>query len=180
VVVSLIALTLAATAAPAQDTPFDSPLVRGWPTDERLAQDRPFDSPFVRTWTLAQDRLADLQREVTEAERAFAKTMADRDHAAFASFLSDEAVFFSEKAVLRGKKQVADGWKRFYEGPSAPFSWVPERVEVLDSGTLALSSGPVYDPQGTRVGTFNSIWRREADGKWKVIFDKGCPPCDCR
>lgn len=164
VVVSLIALTLAATAAPAQDRPFDSPLVRGWPTDEQLAQ----------------DRLADLQRQVTEAERAFAKTMADRDHAAFASFLSDEAVFFSEKAVLRGKKQVADGWKRFYEGPSAPFSWVPERVEVLDSGTLALSSGPVYDPQGTRVGTFNSIWRREADGKWKVIFDKGCPPCDCR
>ena len=69
---------------------------------------------------------------------------------------------------------------RSWKGPSAPFSWVPERVEVLDSGTLALSSGPVYDPQGTRVGTFNSIWRREADGKWRVIFDKGCPPCDCR
>jgi ketosteroid isomerase-like protein len=48
-------------------------------------------------------------------------------------------------------------------------------VEVLDSGTLALSAGPVRDPKGQQIGTFNSIWRREADGSWKIIFDKGCP-----
>ena len=51
--------------------------------------------------------------------------------------------------------------------------------EVLDSGTLGISTGPVYDPDGMRVGTYNSIWRREADGTWRVIFDNGCPPCDC-
>jgi ketosteroid isomerase-like protein len=119
---------------------------------------------------------ADLQRQVAEAERAFAKTMADRDHAAFASFLDEEAIFIGE-GTLRGKTQVADGWKRFYEGPTAPFSWEPDKVEVLDSGALALSSGPVYDPGGKRIGTFNSIWRLGADGRWKVLFDKGCPPC---
>ena len=47
-------------------------------------------------------------------------------------------------------------------------------IEVLPSGTLALSSGPVFDPDGKKVGTFNSIWRRERNGKWQVIFDKGC------
>ena len=123
--------------------------------------------------------LAELQKEVQDAERAFAKTMADRDHAGFVSFLSSEAVFLSESRTLRGKQQVADAWKRFYEGPQAPFAWEPERVEVLDSGTLALSTGPVLDPQGKRVGTFNSVWRREAKGKWLIIFDKGCPPCNC-
>lgn len=121
----------------------------------------------------------DLQAQVREAERAFAKTMADRDHAAFVSFLSEEAVFFGRQSVLRGRKAVAEGWKRFYEGPKAPFSWEPESVEVLDSGTIALSSGPVRDPEGKRAGTFNSVWRREAGGKWKVILDKGCPPCEC-
>ena len=45
---------------------------------------------------------------------------------------------------------------------------------MLDSGTLAISSGPVMDPQGKVVGTFNSIWRRDADGRWRVVFDKGC------
>lgn len=116
-------------------------------------------------------------REVWAAETAFAKTMADRDHAAFATFVSEEGVFMSETATFRGRAQVAAGWKRFFEGPAAPFSWAPERVEVLDSGTLALSTGPVFDPQGKRSGTFISTWRREADGKWRVIFDKGCPPC---
>ena len=128
----------------------------------------------------AQPDVATLANQVREAERAFAKTMADRDHNAFASFLADEAVFFGDTGVLRGKAEVASGWKRLYEGPSAPFSWDPDRVEVLDSGTLALSSGPVRDPQGKRVGTFNSVWRRDSGKPWKIVFDKGCPPCDCR
>jgi ketosteroid isomerase-like protein len=62
----------------------------------------------------------------------------------------------------------------------APFSWEPEHVEVLASGTLALSSGPVFGRDGTRIGTFNSVWRLEADGRWRVVFDKGCPPCAAR
>lgn len=49
------------------------------------------------------------------------------------------------------------GCARFFEGPVAPFSWEPEEVQVLDSGTLALGTGPVHDPQGQRIGTFNSI-----------------------
>ena len=122
---------------------------------------------------------ADLKEQVRNTERAFAKTMADRDHAAFVTFLSEETVFFSANGVLRGPKQVADGWKGFYNGAKAPFSWEPEQVEVLDSGTLALSTGPVYDPGHKRIGTFSSIWRREPDGKWMVVFDKGCPPCNC-
>jgi ketosteroid isomerase-like protein len=116
----------------------------------------------------------DLPAEVRAAERAFAKTMADRDHQAFTSFLADEAIFFAGTTPLRGKAAVAAAWKRFYDAPQAPFSWDPEIVEVLDSGTLALSSGPVKDPEGKVIGIFNSIWRREADGRWRVLFDKGC------
>jgi len=129
----------------------------------------------------AQTGVAALANQVRDVERAFAKTMADRNHAAFVSFLADETVFFGQQdAVQRGKTAVAAAWKRFYEAPQAPFSWDPDRVEVLDSGTLALSSGPVRDPQGARVGTFNSVWRKEAGGAWKIVFDKGCPPCDCK
>jgi ketosteroid isomerase-like protein len=122
---------------------------------------------------------AELKEQVRATERAFAKSMADRDHAAFVSYLSDETVFFGANGVQRGVKQVADTWKRFYEGAKAPFSWEPEQVEVLDSGTLALSSGPVFDPDHKRIGTFNSVWKKEPGGKWKIVFDKGCPPCNC-
>ncbi|MES2040917.1 MAG: nuclear transport factor 2 family protein [Pseudomonadota bacterium] len=120
-----------------------------------------------------------LVNQVMLTERAFAKTMEARDHKAFTEFLADETIFFSTKRVLHGKQEVATAWKRFYEGPAAPFSWAPETVEVLESGKLALSSGPVRDPQGKLVATFTSIWRQESPGVWRIIFDKGNDVCDC-
>ena len=120
---------------------------------------------------------AQLAEQVRQTEAAFAKTMADRDHAAFVSFLADETVFFG-RSVQRGKNAVAQAWKPLYQGKDAPFSWRPEKVEVLDSGTLALSSGPVFDPHGKRIGTFNSVWRREGKD-WRIVLDNGCPDCDC-
>ncbi len=125
--------------------------------------------------SLAADT-AELARQVRAAEAAFAKTMADRDWAAFKACVSQEAVFIGRQ-VLRGRDAVAQGWKPYFEGPQAPFSWQPEQVEALESGSLALSSGPVLDPQGKRIGTFQSVWRLEADGRWRIVFDKGCPAC---
>ena len=121
---------------------------------------------------------AQLQHEVMDTERAFAKTMADRDHAAFTRFVSREAVFFGGAKPLRGRAAVSAAWKRFFDKPDAPFSWEPETVEVLDSGTLALSSGPVHDPLGKVIATFTSIWRRDAPGSWHIVFDKGCDVCE--
>jgi ketosteroid isomerase-like protein len=121
----------------------------------------------------------DLARQVREAERAFARSMATRDFQAFGELVADEALFFGGRGVQRGKAAVLAGWKPFFDGPNAPFSWEPETVEVLESGTLGLSSGPVKDPSGKQTGVFNSIWRREASGRWKVVFDKGCQVCDC-
>jgi ketosteroid isomerase-like protein len=120
-----------------------------------------------------------LRQQVMDTERAFARTMAVRDHNAFTSFLSEEAVFFSGETPLRGKQQVADWWKRYFATTDAPFSWEPETVEVLESGTLALSTGPVYDAERVLIATFSSIWRQEASGQWRIVFDKGNSVCNC-
>jgi uncharacterized protein (TIGR02246 family) len=117
--------------------------------------------------------------QVRAAEAAFAGTMARRDSATFGTYVADDAVFVGSRGPLRGRDSIVAGWRPFFAGPAAPFSWAPEMVEVLASGTLALSSGPVFDPTGKRIGTFNSIWRRDADGRWRVVFDKGCPACTC-
>ena len=118
-----------------------------------------------------------LREQVMETERAFARTMADRDHAAFTRYLSEEAVFFEGETPTSGKEAIAAKWKPFFDGDTAPFAWQPDRVEVLKSGTLALTSGPVYDGAGKVVGRFNSVWRQEAPGQWRVVFDKGSPVC---
>jgi len=123
---------------------------------------------------------AELKRQVFDAERAFAATMKARDHAAFTGFLAEEAIFFSSGTTLRGREAIAQAWRAYYVGPRAPFSWTPEEVEVVASGTLAYSGGPVFDAAGKRIGRFNSIWRLEAPGRWKVVFDRGDPPCNCK
>jgi|SRR5690242_15805378 ketosteroid isomerase-like protein len=121
----------------------------------------------------------ELREQVRQTEISFAKTMADRDAAAFATLLSKEAIFVSGGRVTHGAVEVAARWKQYFDGPQAPFSWAPEQVQVLESGSLALTSGPVRDPSGKRIGTFNSVWRREGKGRWRIVFDNGCPVCDC-
>jgi len=116
------------------------------------------------------------QDEVFAAERAFAKSMADRDFVAFGRHVAVDTLFFGNTKVHRGRDAVLAAWKPFFEGAAAPFSWQPDQVEVLASGQLALSTGPVRDAQGQVVARFNSIWQRMADGRWQVIFDKGSPP----
>ena len=123
---------------------------------------------------------AELKQQVADTERAFAATMQARDLAAFTAFLSDETIFYSGPVPLRGPAQVAQFWKKFYDGKDAPFSWEPDQVEVIESGQLAHSSGPVYDPKGKLIGRFNSVWRQEAPGKWRIVFDKGQDICDCK
>jgi len=125
---------------------------------------------------VAQPDLDALRRQVEDTERAFARSMADRDHAAFTRLLSEHAVFYASNRVLHGKAEVAAAWKPFFDGPQAPFSWEPDRVDVLGDGTLAHSSGPVHDPAGKLVGRFNSVWRQEAPGVWRIVFDKGEAP----
>ena len=120
-----------------------------------------------------------LRNQVIATENAFAATLADRNFTGFADFLSSEAIFFSGGNAARGKKEILDRWRKYFDGPKAPFSWESEKVEVLDSGSLALSSGPVRDAGGKRIATFSSIWRQESPGVWRIIFDSGCDACDC-
>ncbi len=115
-------------------------------------------------------------KQVIATEQAFAKTMATRDFKAFVTFLAPDAVFFSGNAVRHGSAEVAAQWQPYFDGPNAPFSWAPDHVEVLASGRLALSTGPVYQA-GKMVGRFNSIWRLEADNTWHIVFDKGEAVC---
>jgi ketosteroid isomerase-like protein len=125
--------------------------------------------------TMAQPDLETLRRQVDAAERAFARSMAERDLAAFERHLSEHAVFFGGGAPLRGRAAVVAGWKAYFDGPTAPFSWAPDQVEVLADGSLAHSSGLVRDPAGQAVGRFNSVWRHEAPGIWRIVLDKGSP-----
>lgn len=123
---------------------------------------------------------AELAAQVRAAETAFARTMADRDFAAFSALIADDAVFINSGQPLRGKAAIAAFWKKFYDAPAAPFSWKPEIVEVAVRGDLGYTEGPVAGPDGKVFAKFWSTWRRDpGTGQWRVVFDNGQRICDC-
>lgn len=123
--------------------------------------------------------LVSLGEQVRATETAFAASMAARDFAAFAGFVAEDATFVNNGKPLRGKESVLGHWQRFFRSPTAPFSWKPEIVEVLSSGNLAYSEGPVSLPDGKVVARYFSTWRRDPAGQWKVVLDNGYDLCDC-
>jgi ketosteroid isomerase-like protein len=129
---------------------------------------------------LTAAQLEALAAEVTAAETAFAKTMADRQLDRFAEFVAADAVF-SGAALLIGRPVIVDKWRPLFDGPRAPFSWAPDKVTVAADGRTAVSTGPVRDPEGRVISRFMTIWRKDTDGRWRAAVDQGvdldaCPP----
>lgn len=123
--------------------------------------------------------VADLATDVRCREIAFSRSVENKDIEAFRSFLDDDARFVGS-SVDRGPEQITAAWQVFFSDDGPAIKWRPRFVEVLEDGDLALTRGPyrmvVEDPDGNPVehwGTFNSVWRKNADGEWRVIFDAG-------
>ncbi len=128
---------------------------------------------------LAAPAFADIADEVRCREVGFSQSVELQDIAAFKSFIDADARFVGA-SVQRGVEDVAKAWGVFFADDAPKMKWRPQFIEVLNDGTLALSRGPfrmiVEGPDGTTTeqwGTFNSVWRKQDDGSWKVVFDAG-------
>ncbi len=122
---------------------------------------------------------ADIIDDVRCQEIAFSQSVESRDTEEFKSFLDTDARFVGS-TVTRGPEEIVAAWQPFFADDGPVIKWRPKFVEVLEEGTLALTRGPyrmiAEDSEGNRVenwGTFNSVWRKNADGDWRVVFDAG-------
>lgn len=124
---------------------------------------------------IALPALAGVEDEVRQAETAFAKAFADRDVARFRASIAPDATFVVRGKGVVGPDAITKAWGPFLESAAPPFSWKSEQVYADASGTLAMSIGGVFDPKGTRVATFTSVWRKQGN-EWKVILDGPSAP----
>jgi ketosteroid isomerase-like protein len=129
----------------------------------------------------AVSALADPEQQVRCREIAFSRSAESRDAAQFASFIDQDARFVSA-TVSRGPDAVLTAWAAFFEAQGPAIRWRPQIVEVLSDGGLALSRGPyrviAQDDQGKQTehwGTYNSVWRIQSNGDWRIVFDAGSP-----
>jgi ketosteroid isomerase-like protein len=127
----------------------------------------------------AAPAVADVENDVRCREIAFSQSVEVQDVTAFRSFIDSDARFVGG-SVQRGVDDVTTAWSVFFADGAPQMKWRPQIVEVLNDGTLALSRGPyrmiVEGEDGTLTehwGTFNSVWRKQDDGTWQVVFDAG-------
>ena len=111
-------------------------------------------------------------------EVAFSRSVESQDVNAFRSFL-DADVRFTSGPPLRGPDAVVAGWISFFQPDGTKIRWWPDKIEIRDSGDLAMSQGPyemtIENEEGTALltGRFISVWQVQDDGSWKIIFDTG-------
>lgn len=108
------------------------------------------------------------------AERAFNALAAKTNiRDAFFENMADQSILFRPGPV--------NGKEFFRARPSNPgpvLSWYPSYAELAGTGDLGWTLGPweyrsTKDKPAEAWGHFATIWQRQTDGKWKVLFDEG-------
>ncbi len=134
------------------------------------------------TLPLAAQRLPATSEEcvVWRRERSFAQSVEAHDAAAFAAHLHPGAIFNAGTYEAdRGREQVSRSWAPLVEGKTIVLRWRAGIVNIGGDPRVAFSRGP-YILQTTKdgrvidsVGFYQTIWVRDADGTWRVLFDAG-------
>ncbi len=112
---------------------------------------------------------------LVDAERDFARASVDNGMmVAFLEYLAEGAVVFRPRPV--------DGRKFYAErGPSdAVLSWGPAFAEIARSGDFGYTGGPWElrskpGEEPKNFGHYVSVWKKQKDGKWRVVVDGGIP-----
>jgi ketosteroid isomerase-like protein len=122
-------------------------------------------------------RAAD-EKAIRDADAQWSKTAAARDVDGTVSYYSDDASLLAPNAPIASDKQsIRAAWAGLLT-PDTSLSWQATKVEVGRSGDLAYLIGTYQlttkDAHGKPVsdtGKFAEVWKKQADGKWKVVAD---------
>lgn len=141
-----------------------------------MAQQQAPRPPFAN---FAGARMSAAECEVWNRERDFAQSIHAHDPDAVAAFVHPEAIFQAGTAqATRGREAMLRDWAPIIKGKDIDFHWSPGVVNIGHAPDIAVSSGPVWfrqvldgKPQGWRIGSFSSVWMRDADRQWRVRFD---------
>lgn len=143
------------------------------------------------SWTLVVGQVTTGPKRVDVAAEQAALMKIDAEFSAFTAehgmvsgfqkYFADDATLFPDRSEpVSGKHSISAFLTRASAGDKSVFSWIPARAEVANSGELGFTFGN-YEVKGTGAdgkprtqrGKYVSIWKKQADGSWKVVVDIG-------
>lgn len=120
----------------------------------------------------ASEAIGKLEKEQIAAINA-------KDPAAATALYGDEAVFITTSRKTDGKDAIVTFYRDFLTDPNVKIDYNPGKKTFSDDGTLAYSTAtytesftdPATKKATTVKGTNLSVWRKQADGGWKLVGD---------
>jgi ketosteroid isomerase-like protein len=112
-------------------------------------------------------RIADQAWEKAVAEKSIERTMEMYDAEAVTA---GSAMF-----PANGIADFRANWTKFFAQPDFSLSWKTEKVLITKSGTIAYSSG-TWASNAKPMGPYLAVWRKQSDGKWKLLIDAAWNP----
>ncbi len=115
------------------------------------------------------------------ADAAFSALSVERGAAeAFRQYLADDATEIQNGGdFVHGKAAIAGGLVPS-AGKSFTLRWEPVQADASSSGDLGITYGRFTlevsggdAPPKKHTGKYMTVWRRQADGSWKVSVDMG-------
>ncbi|HEV7426418.1 MAG TPA: DUF4440 domain-containing protein [Thermoanaerobaculia bacterium] len=112
-----------------------------------------------------------------QRDREFAKQSAARGHLGWQEFMAPNAAKPANGGrMLIGPQEIGDNMLAAFAS-GFTLSWEPVRAEISRGGKLGYTWGryrAVINGKA-REGTYMSVWEKQPDGTWKVLFDTGDP-----
>ena len=123
-------------------------------------------------------QIKEWENEIRTVEQEF-NDMAQRDGLAkaFEFYAAPEGVIKRNNKIIQGRNAIAEWYKQDVR-PNESLTWTPTFVSVSQSGDLAYTYGDFiftypdslgHEKQNT--GIFHTVWRRQADGSWRFVWD---------
>lgn len=126
----------------------------------------------------SEGRIDEWKAEIVRVEKAF-NDMAQQEGLvkAFEFFAADDGVIRRGGEIIKGKEAISTWYQKDVQ-PDETLTWSPTFVDVSMSGDLAYTYGDFVftylDSLGSPIqntGTFHTVWKRQADGDWKFVWD---------
>ena len=120
-------------------------------------------------------------REIIKSDAAFAQSVAGKNREKFLTFIAEATTFNGgTPEEIHGRDAVMKEWSDFFLPDGPTLTWTPIKGEVIGAGNVGYTTGrSVFRRKGTdgkvteRRGEYVTVWRKQADGTWKVVFDAG-------
>jgi ketosteroid isomerase-like protein len=115
-----------------------------------------------------------------DSDARFARETAERGVEAWAAWFAEDGTMYPARIdPVQGRGAIRELMSDLYDPRTGRgalrLEWQPTRAEVSESGELGWTTGTsrAVTPDGERRGKYISIWRKQADGSWKVAADLG-------